>query len=123
MRVAVAAKGQEVSAEVDPRFGRCSYFVLVDTESNAVEVWENGAAAQGSGAGFAAAQSLADHGAEAVVAGNFGPNAFRALSGGGLRVFTAVDMTVEAAAQGAAAGELEELGEASVESHFGMQGQ
>jgi predicted Fe-Mo cluster-binding NifX family protein len=123
MRVAVAASSKEPEAAVDPRFGRCPYFVLVDTDTGSVEAWENAATAQGSGAGFAAAQSVADHGADAVVAGNYGPNAFRALSAGGLRLFSAANMTVQAAAEAAAAGELDELGGASVESHFGLRGQ
>ena len=33
MLIAVTAQGQELSAPVDPRFGRAKFFVAVDTET------------------------------------------------------------------------------------------
>lgn len=88
MKVAVAATGPNLDAALDPRFGRCGYFVIVDTDSMEFETLENSGAIRGSGAGIAAAQLVVNAGAEAVIAGNFGPHAFQALSAGGLQLYS-----------------------------------
>ncbi|MCK4376126.1 MAG: 4Fe-4S binding protein, partial [Candidatus Brocadiae bacterium] len=78
---------------------------------------------QGSGAGIAAAQLVANSGAEAVVAGNFGPNAFQALSQGGLQLFTAgPGGTVRQLVEAFNAGQLQPLAGANVAAHFGVGG-
>ena len=87
MKVAIAASGTTLDGPTDPRFGRCACFVIVETDSMVFEAVDNIAAAQGSGAGIAAVQLVADKGADAVIAANVGPNAFTALSAGGLKVY------------------------------------
>jgi predicted Fe-Mo cluster-binding NifX family protein len=108
-----------MDALTDPRFGRCSHFVVVDTESMECESIENAAAVQGSGAGIAAAQAVANAGATAVIAGNIGPNAYRALAAGGIRVFASPGGTVREAVEQLVAGHLTEMGNANVAAHFG----
>ncbi|MBW2000092.1 MAG: NifB/NifX family molybdenum-iron cluster-binding protein, partial [Deltaproteobacteria bacterium] len=41
MRVAVSSQGEDLNAEVDPRFGRASKFLVVDTKDMSFEVVEN----------------------------------------------------------------------------------
>lgn len=120
MRVAVAASGTDLGAQTDPRFGRCPNFLIVETSDLSFEVRANIAAAQGSGAGIAAAQLVADAGAEAVIASNVGPNAFTALSAGGLKVYGFAGGTVAEAIEALGAGRLEETALANVPSHHGM---
>jgi predicted Fe-Mo cluster-binding NifX family protein len=120
MRVAIAAAGRDLDAPTDPRFGRCQCFVIVDTDTTAFEAVDNIAAAQGSGAGIAAVQLVADQGAEAVIAANVGPNAFTALSAGGLKVYGFGEGTVREAVTALLAGQLEETHAPNVPSHHGM---
>ena len=122
MKIAVAAAGNNLDAQTDPRFGRCAYFVIVDSETLDFQALDNTAAMQGSGAGIAAAQMVANSGAEAVVAGNFGPNAFQALSAGGLQLYRGAGGTVRQVIDAFKAGQLEQLSDASVESKAGMGG-
>ncbi len=122
MKVAVAAGGRDLDAPTDPRFGRCQAFVIVDTQDLSFVAVDNSAAMQGSGAGIAAAQLVANSGAEAVIAANLGPNAFTALSAGGLKVYGFVGGTVRQAVAALAAGQLQETSGANVPSHFGMGG-
>lgn len=109
MKVAVAASGPDLQARVEPRFGRCPYFVVVDSETMQFQALDNPGALAGTGAGIAAAQLIADAGAEAVVAGTVGPNALQALESGGLKLYQAAGGTVREAASAAAAGQLTQL--------------
>ena len=122
MKIAVAAMGEGLEAAADPRFGRCAFFVVVDVDSMQVQDIPNTAAAQGSGAGIAAARLVADAGADAVVAGNLGPNAHQALSAGGLALYSFAGGTVRQAVEAFKAGTLVELDAANVAAHFGMGG-
>ncbi len=109
MKVAVSASKPALEANVDPRFGRCTCFVLVDTETMEFEGLDNPGALAGTGAAIAAAQVVADAGAEAVVAGAVGPNALEALRSGGISIYEAPGGSVQDAAKAAAAGELRKL--------------
>lgn len=122
MKVAVAASGNDLNAPADPRFGRCQSFVVVDTDTMQFEAVPNTAATQGSGAGIAAAQLITNAGAEAVIAGNLGPNASQALFAGGLRVFQFTGGTVLQAVEALKAGQLQELTAPNVAAHTGVGG-
>jgi predicted Fe-Mo cluster-binding NifX family protein len=121
MRVAVTATGPTREADVDPRFGRCRHFVFVDTDGDDCEAVENRNAGLGGGAGIQSAQLVAEKGAEAVLTGNCGPNAFQVLAAAGVSVFTGVGGTVEEAVQSLRNGELTPARRANVTSHHGMQ--
>lgn len=122
MKIAVTSMGDNLEAAVDPRFGRCAFFVIVDTETNEFQAIANTAANAGSGAGIQAAQTVANAGAQAVVAGNYGPNAYQALTAGGIKLLTGAAGTVMDAVEAFKAGSLQELSDASVPPHFGMGG-
>ena len=119
MKIAITATGSSLDAEVDPRFGRCQYFIIVDPETMQFEALENSAAMAGGGAGVSAAQTIASKGVEAVLTGNCGPRAFATLSAGKVKVYTAVRGTVRDVVEKFKAGELQPAGEASVDAHFG----
>ena len=120
MKIAVTATGDNLDAVVDPRFGRCAFFIVVDTETETFEALENAAAGAAGGAGIQAGQRVADARAEAVLTGNVGPNAFRTLSGLGLKVYTGVTGTVKEAVEQFKTGGLKETTGSTVGSHFGM---
>jgi predicted Fe-Mo cluster-binding NifX family protein/CheY-like chemotaxis protein len=79
MRVCVSSTGTTLDAPIDPRFGRCAYFLFVDSETLEFESVENPNARESGGAGIVSAQFVANRGAGAVVTGRVGPNAERAL--------------------------------------------
>ena len=88
MKVAVTSQGSVLSSELDPRFGRARYFVVVDTDSGEFTAHDNGSNVQASqGAGVQAAQDVIDLGVEAVITGNVGPKAAAALQAGNVEVF------------------------------------
>ena len=85
MKVGVAATGGSLDAEVSEQFGRCAYFLIVDSETMHFEAFSNPAASMAGGAGPAAARELANRQAEVVLAGRVGPNAQRALEAAGIQ--------------------------------------
>jgi len=122
MKIAVTSVGPEKDSQVDPRFGRAAYFVLVDPETLDFAAVENAGAAVGGGAGVNAAKAVIDAGAEAVLTGNCGPNAERTLKAAGVKLFTGVAGTVAEAVEQYKAGKLAEAAGPSVPSHFGAGG-
>ena len=76
MKIGVTSTGEDLHANVDQRFGRCKYFLIVDAESMEFEVLSNENAMAFGGAGIQTAQTIANKGVEAFVTGNVGPNAF-----------------------------------------------
>ena len=90
MKIAISVRGESLESELDPTFGRARNFLLFDTETRAFTVHdntENVNAAQG--AGIQAAESVIRLGATAVITGQVGPKAFKALNVGGVRIFLA----------------------------------
>ena len=122
MRVAISSSGPDLDAHVDPRFGRCQCFVVVDPATEELEVLDNKAAMMSGGAGIQAAQMVANAGVDAVITGNLGPNASDTLEAAGLKVYLGVRGTVRQALQQYKAGHLKEASGPSVESHFGTGG-
>jgi predicted Fe-Mo cluster-binding NifX family protein len=87
MKVVVTALGPDLDLSVDPRFGRCQYFIFVDSDSLQFEAIENENMIASGGAGIQSAKFVAQKGAEAIITGNLGPNASIALSTSGVKVF------------------------------------
>jgi predicted Fe-Mo cluster-binding NifX family protein len=122
MKVAVSATAPNLDADIDPRFGRCQYFVIVDPETMEFSTLENTSAAAGGGAGIATAQTLAGKDIEAVLTGNCGPNAYQALSAAGIKVYTGVTGKVKAAVEDYKAGKFKASSQPNVTPHFGGGG-
>ena len=122
MKVAVSTSGQDLSGMVEPRFGRCQYFLIVDTETMAVETVLNGAVGTAHGAGIQAAQLVASKGVKAVLTGNVGPNAYSALSASGITVLTGVSGNVAEVVERFKRGELSTTSSPTVGGHFGTGG-
>lgn len=98
MKIAVSAAGKSLDAAVDPRFGRCACFVIVDSETLQFEAFDNACAALTGGAGIQAARFVATKGVQAVVTGRCGPNAVLTLSSAGVERYEGQDrMTVREA--------------------------
>ena len=121
MKIGITSTGEDLNAQIDPRFGRCRYFLIVDTNSMSFKSISNESAIASGGAGIQAAQTVAKAGVKAVLTGNMGPNAFQTLSAAGITVFTGANGTVKETIEKYKKGELEKIESASVGSHFGMK--
>jgi predicted Fe-Mo cluster-binding NifX family protein len=120
MKIAVSATGTTLDAMVDPRFGRCQYFIYVDPETLGFEAVDNSNSPAGGGAGISTAQSLAAKKVEAVLTGNCGPNAYQVLSAAGIKVITGITGTVKDAIQSYKTGKFTASSQPNVSDHFGM---
>lgn len=85
MKIAISCSGKSVESEVDSRFGRCPYFVIVEVDKNSKEIkdkrmFKNTAKNQSRGAGITASESVSNQGVEIVIVPNIGPRAFSALN-------------------------------------------
>lgn len=120
MIIAVSAKGGDLEAAVDPRFGRAAAFVVVNTDTGAVRPLENPEGSlTGHGAGIQTARLMAEQGVQAVLTGHCGPNAYRALHAAGVRVYTGVtEGSIRDAVTRFRAGLLQEAAGADVQPHW-----
>jgi len=122
MKIAISATGKDLNAQIDPRFGRCQYFIFVDSETMGFEVSDNEGLMASGGAGVQAAQLVVQKGAKALVTGNLGPNAASALSASGIKVYLVPGGTVKEAVEAYKSGTLKEVSGSTVPPHFGMGG-
>jgi predicted Fe-Mo cluster-binding NifX family protein len=119
MKIALTSTGSELSSDIDPRFGRAAYFLLVDPETletTPVENIQNLNLAQG--AGIQAATTLTRHNVDALLTGNCGPKAFRVLEAAGIRVFVGIRGRVMDAIDAFNRGEVVPAADANVEGHW-----
>lgn len=122
MRIVISSDGESLDAQASPVFGRCPTYVFVDSETMTFDVLPNPAMNQGGGAGIQAAQFVVNQGAQAVLSGNLGPNAFDVLEAAGIPGYLIRGGTVREAVEGFKAGQLQPMGGASVAAHAGMRG-
>jgi predicted Fe-Mo cluster-binding NifX family protein len=122
MKIVISAQGDTLEAQVSPVFGRCPTYLFVDTDTMACEGVANPAVLQGSGAGIQAAQFVVDRGAQAVLTGNLGPNAFDVLQAAAVPSFLLSGGTVRQSVEAFKAGQLPAMTGANVAAHSGRGG-
>ena len=120
MKIAVTSNGADLDAPASPVFGRCPTYVFVDTETMEFEAVENPAINAPGGAGIQAAQFVIERGAQAVVTGNMGPNAFNVFQSAGVPIYLFGGGTVREAVEAYKAGELQSVADANVQAGMGM---
>lgn len=119
MKVAVTSKGQELSSEVDLRFGRAKWLIVFDTATDDFQAHDNVLNLNAvQGAGIQTGQNIANLDVEVVITGNVGPNAFKTLDAAKVKVFLAAEQTVQEAINAFKAGQLKEVDKANVEGHW-----
>ncbi len=119
MKIAITTSGKDLSAPLDPRFGRAPKFLIYDLEAdtfNVIDNLQNLNAAQG--AGIQSGQNIARQGVKALVTGHCGPKAFRVLQAAGIKIFNTSASTVAEALDQYRTGKLTEAGSADVEGHW-----
>ena len=122
MKIAVSSTGKDLNSQIDPRFGRCQYFIFIDPETMEFEVSENEGLMASGGAGVQAAQLIAQRGATALITGNLGPNAASALSAAGIKVYLVPGGTAREVTEAFKTGKLKEASGPTVPPHSGMGG-
>lgn len=122
MKVAISSTGKDLDSQIDPRFGRCAYFIICDTENMEFEVFDNESIALGGGAGIQSTQFIASKGANAVITGNCGPNAVRTMQASGIAMYTGQSGTVREAVEKLKNNQLQTSQQANVPDHYGVQG-
>lgn len=121
MKIAITAQGKELSSEIDLRFGRAKWIIVVvdDSETGDFTAYDNVVNLNATqGAGIQTGQNIANTGVEAVITGNVGPNAFKTLNTAGVKIFLAETQTVQQALDSFKAGKLKEVDGANVEGHW-----
>lgn len=124
MNICITADGDSLEAKVDPRFGRCAYFIFYDTCTGNFEALANANASGMGGVGVQNGQLMAEKGVEFILTGNLGPNAANVLQQAGIKAITGVSGKVQDAIDGFKSGKLKASTDvnATVSSHFGMSG-
>lgn len=116
MKIAVSSTGKGLDSPISPVFGRCAYFVVVETEGKEIKGSKdvpNTAAGQTGGAGITAAQLVGNEGVDAVITSNMGPRAFGVMEQLGIKVFHASEGTVREVVQQHLEGKLKQISSAT----------
>ncbi|MFH1309290.1 MAG: NifB/NifX family molybdenum-iron cluster-binding protein [Candidatus Omnitrophota bacterium] len=119
-KICITAEGDNLDSKIDPRFGRCQYFIIVDTDTMKFEAISNPNIDSMGGAGIQSGQFLAENKVKVVLTGNVGPNAFQTLQAAGVVVVTGISGIVKDAVDKYKMGGMKSIQSSSVNSKFGM---
>jgi len=119
MKICVTSQGNNLDSPVDPRFGRCQFFIIVGTDTMEYKTLENINITAGGGAGIQSAQLMSQNDVKVVLTGNCGPNAFRVFEDAGIRIIAGVGGIVREAIEKFKSGELQAASGPTVAGHFG----
>ena len=122
MKICVTAQGPTLEAPIDPRFGRCANFIFIDPDTMKFEAIPNPGSMASGGAGIQASQFIVDRGANVVLTGHVGPNAYNALNAGGVTVYVGISDSVSDAVNQFKAGSLQSVSSPTAPAHMGMGG-
>ncbi|MGD9379307.1 MAG: NifB/NifX family molybdenum-iron cluster-binding protein [candidate division WOR-3 bacterium] len=122
MKICVTAQGDNLDSGLDPRFGRCQYFLFVDKDTLEFEAVKNPNIDTTGGAGVQSGQFVAGKEAKVVLTGNVGPNAFETLKAAGIDIVTGLSGSVREAIDEYKKGGVEPTQGPSVNSKFGLPG-
>ena len=95
MKVGISSSGTTFESNVGPRFGKCRYFIIYDTDSGIFSYIENQERQVIEGGGIKVAHMISDMEVDSVITGNIGPNAYGVLSSDLIEVYSGVTGTVE----------------------------
>jgi predicted Fe-Mo cluster-binding NifX family protein len=121
MKICITSTGPGLDSEMEPRFGRCQYFLFVDPETMTLEALENPNIGASGGAGIQSAQLVANKGVDALITGQVGPNAFTTLQAAGIKILTGASGKVREVLEKYKTNQLSSFAHGpTVQAHFGM---
>jgi predicted Fe-Mo cluster-binding NifX family protein len=88
LKIAFTTNGNSIEDSIEPTFGRCKNFLIVDSESGDAGVVPNPGAASAGGAGVKAAEALAGRGIGMLITGSIGFNSRPLLEAAGISIVT-----------------------------------
>ncbi len=119
MKIAVTSNGSDLSAQVDPRFGRCDHFIIIDPDTMTFDVLDNKQSLDlPQGAGIQAGKTIANAKADVLITGNCGPKAFLVLERAGIQVVTGANGTITEVVQKFQNGDFQSAKGANVDGHW-----
>jgi predicted Fe-Mo cluster-binding NifX family protein len=121
MKMAISATGTNLDTQVAPRFGRCRYFVIVDSDTLEFEVIGNPNIGVMGRAGMQSAQMIVDKGVQVILTGNIGPNAFQILSTAGVQIVAGCTGTLRETIRRFNSDQLQPVTRATVPEYFGVR--
>jgi predicted Fe-Mo cluster-binding NifX family protein len=121
MKICISACGKDPDSEVDPQFGRCNYFVIIDPDIGSVTAIKNPGSEASGGAGIRAAEAIVGLGIDILLTGSVGPNAFSILSESGIETYSGIKGTVSFALREYQSGKLALLEIPNASTHVGMR--
>ena len=122
MKVAVSSTGTDLNAAIDQRFGRCAYFLIVNTDDLSCQSFANEGMDLSGGAGVQAASFVASQGVAAVLTGRCGPKAAQGLTAAGVRIYEGLLGVVKDAVEQFTNGSLKETNPTPVDAKAGGDG-
>jgi predicted Fe-Mo cluster-binding NifX family protein len=96
-RICITSQGDNLEATIDPRFGRCAYFIFVDPVTLEHEAIANPNKDLMGGAGIQSGQLVVEKKVAAVLTGHVGPNALKVLKESDVKIIDNVSGTVQEA--------------------------
>ncbi len=97
MEICLTSEGSDLGSMIDPRFGRCKYFIFIANDGNSFEAIENPNLNASGGAGIQSAQFIVGKGVKTLLTGQVGPNAHQVLSSAKVVIHTGVSGSVKEA--------------------------
>jgi predicted Fe-Mo cluster-binding NifX family protein len=96
MKVVITSTGNSLESKLDKRFGRCSYFVIYNTETQGMEFLPNPNKDAEEGAGNASVNLLASQNINKIISGEFGMKIKPSLDSLGIQMIMIkkYDMTI-----------------------------
>lgn len=89
-KICITSKGKDLEAEIDPKFGRSQYFLIVDPDTLEYEVIDNTNIEAAHGAGIQSSQLISSKDVGILITGDLGPNAQKVLQSSGIKVITGI---------------------------------
>lgn len=95
MKIAVTSNGETPDSSVDPRFGRADKFIIYDTDTEELSAVSSSADRDpNERSGVLAADMVCRVGADLVITGRCGPEAYEQLHAAGIRVIVGAQGSV-----------------------------
>jgi len=123
MKIAISSTGKDLENDVDARFGRCNYFLIVEIENKKIRNFkaiENIAKAQMGGAGITAGEIVAKQKVDAIITVNLGPRAFSIFEQFEIKIYQGQGK-IKDVVQKFINGKLKELSNATGPQHIGLK--
>jgi len=109
MKIAFTTSGDDMSAPMDPRFGRAAKFLIYDTDQKNFTVIENANFSNAQGVGIRAAETIVNAGAKVLITGDCGPKAFNALKQANVKIYSSKSASIMASLEAYLAKKLPEI--------------